>query len=78
MDDRISAGELRGMGAKLDNEIPDCATVRRSAVRIVGMPRMAPASEADQAERMVKLHATLEITEPFSWVTVNVPISEPA
>lgn len=72
--DRISAGELRAMGFGLDPQIPDCATVRRAAIHIQSVAPNVVTNLIDQTTRTVRLSATVEISEPFSWIRLDIPV----
>lgn len=73
-EDRISAQEIRAMGFSIDPTIPDCATIARKSMRIINASPV-PAT-ADKASRTMTLSLAVELTEPFEWVTLNVPLDD--
>ncbi len=66
MIDMVTAGELRAMGAELDERIPDCATIRSECVKM----SLGKVSGA-QTGRTLRVPIALEFTEPFSWVEIE-------
>jgi hypothetical protein len=68
--DRIHAGELRALGATIDERIPDCAWVNRAAMHWkVAYTKL---------EANGTLNASIDVTfdEPFKWVEATVTIGE--
>jgi hypothetical protein len=58
----ITAGELRQMGAEIENKIPDVAWVPRSDLRF-GDPEFVDSGDVDT----VNMSIPTFITEPFRW-----------
>ena len=66
---RISAGELRAMGAEIDPKVPDCATCRASCI----VPSAAQISEDGQS----MLVGFDLVGAEFSWVEASVLVQRP-
>ena len=66
----ITAGEMRAMGATLPEKFPDCAWVPRSAVKFGELTSKV----RNREERTFDLHVSVEISEPFRWLSLNVTI----
>lgn len=68
--DYLSAGELRELGCEISTDIPDCATVPRSAVEFSG-PR-----NAQMEGTRFSCDVGVVITEAFRWIEIDVEISD--
>lgn len=65
----IHAGELRAMGFEIEERIPDCAWVHRSALS--NFEVSGDVIENADSKRLPSMSISLEITEPFHWVEVK-------
>jgi hypothetical protein len=68
----ITAAELRAMGMPVDESVPDCAWVLRSAMRF----GQVEVGEQVWPHDPTVVHGsfTVSFTEPFRWVEVDVPV----
>lgn len=73
MDDRISAGELRAMGAKLPDSIPDVATVPRSALRF----DHANMTSFIDERGVLRMSVNVQVDAAFEWVEIDAVIKGP-
>lgn len=69
-DEFITAGELRSLGAKLPEHIPDIATIPRDAIH----PQIEKI-EYCEATGATTTSIGFTITEPFSWVEIVAEIN---
>lgn len=67
---RISAGELRAMGAEIDPKVPDCATCCASCI----VPSVARLSDDGQS----MLVGFDLVGAEFRWVEASVLVERPA
>ena len=67
----ISAGELRGMGVAVPPDIPDCAWVPRSAIRI-GPIEKSYVTEAGES----RCTFGVDFVEPFRWISLDVMLED--
>jgi len=69
---RVSAGELREKGwTCIPENIPDCATIRMGAWRVVDF-----STEYDESTRMLNNSFSLVFTEPFRWIEGEFTVEE--
>jgi len=69
-EDRISAGELRASGTRIPDDVPDCATVPRHAIKIDVL------STSFTSDHRMIVDANVTITEPFEWIDLSVTITK--
>lgn len=68
-DDLVSAGELRAMGIPVPDTIPDCATTKRSAIRMHVGP-----TTGDPGARTVNVRVDVAFDAPFEWIEMKVEL----
>ena len=68
----ISAGEIRSWGVEVPADIPDCASVPRSAILVGGVEVTAGGEPT-----MLNVGMTLTFTEPFRWITGTYSVRKP-
>lgn len=66
----VSAGELRAAGYSVPENIPDCAWVPRSSVRVNNDEVSAHTDPGDPS--IVHVSVSVEFTEPFKWVEATI------
>ncbi len=72
----ITAGELRASGANVATDIPDCAWVRRSAMRL-GQFKVDRSTLTTGADATIKGSIDLHLTEPFRWIECTIGFKPP-
>jgi hypothetical protein len=82
--DRISAAQLRAVGCKIPDHIPDCATVPRTAL-IFGDPDVSmDEAKKDTCNISIPLninaaftwHETVFVVKPAEWVDLKSTLKE--
>lgn len=66
----ITAGELRALGAQLTPDIPDCAWVRRSALKF-GEPKAVVCDDGTMNGVLI-----LTISDRFQWLEIDAVIGK--
>lgn len=69
MTNRVSAGELRQLGLNVPDGVPDCATVRRSAIRM-------KVSDTQCSPSTISFGVDVEILDAFEWVEITFVASK--
>jgi hypothetical protein len=67
---RVYAGDLRAVGIKLPESIPDCAHTRRDSIKI-GEPEFKHGERKDDDHVLVGT-IPVHFTEAFTWVTFMI------
>ena len=67
---RVSAGELRSIGFNVPTRIPDCATVARSAIKL--LPPKIQADPEDVGKLTIGIEC--ELGGAFRWVDVTMQL----
>ena len=74
--DHITAAELRDMGAKMPDDLPDCAWTLRSELVFGNDVTMGEVRQGDAESRVLRPQVSLT-TGDFHWVNVNVTVDVP-
>jgi hypothetical protein len=68
----VTAGELRGMGVPIPEDIPDCGWVPKESFRVgLGDPK-----QRKDGEWPLDITVTYIFTEPFRWVAGTFTINQ--
>lgn len=69
----VTAGELRAVGLSIPENIPDCAWVLRSSIRI-SLKNIEVVSTGPDKLADPHIGLTVEFTQPFNWISIDFTI----